>query len=131
MSVSYLGTFIMNALYHATGQNKARYIMTQNQSTKDERIWQVVYNIPKGSVATYGQVAKLAELPGYARYVGYVMKKLPQGSKLPWYRVVNAKGSLSFDINTQQFQRQKSLLEKEGIVFINGKFSLKKFQWRP
>jgi methylated-DNA-protein-cysteine methyltransferase-like protein len=105
--------------------------MTQNQSTKDERIWQVVFNIPLGKVATYGQVANLAELPGYARYVGHVMKKLPRGSKLPWYRVVNAKGSLSFDVNSSQFQRQKSLLEKEGIVFINGKFSLKKFQWRP
>ena len=99
--------------------------------TKDERIWQVVFNIPKGSVATYGQVAKLADLPGYARYVGYVLKKLPAGSKLPWYRVVNAKGQLSFEVSSAQFQRQKSLLDNVGIVFINGRFSLKKFQWKP
>jgi len=97
----------------------------------DERIWQVVYNIPKSKVATYGQVAKLAELPGYARYVGYVMKKLPRGSKLPWYRVVNAKGRLSFEGSSHQYQRQKSLLEKEGIVFIDGRFPLAKYQWDP
>jgi methylated-DNA-protein-cysteine methyltransferase-like protein len=99
--------------------------------TNDERIWQIVHSIPKGNVATYGQVAKLADLPGYARYVGYVMKKLPGGSKLPWYRVVNAQGRLSFEVSSAQYQRQKSLLENEGIVFINGKFSLRKFQWNP
>ena len=99
--------------------------------TNDEKIWQIVYCIPQGNVATYGQVAKLADLPGYARYVGYVMKKLPAGSKLPWYRVVNAQGRLSFEVSSAQYQRQKSLLETEGIVFINGKFSLRKFQWNP
>lgn len=82
-------------------------------------------------MATYGQIASLAELPGYARYVGYVMKKLPAGSKLPWHRVVNAKGQLSFDPNSSQYRRQKSLLEEEGIVFISQRFSLRRYQWRP
>ena len=71
-----------------------------------ERIWQVVSAIPKGKVATYGQVARLAQLPGYARYVGTVMKQLPAGSKLPWYRVVNAKGELSFPLGSRQHRRQ-------------------------
>ena len=106
-------------------------IMRGTDISNDEKIWQVVYSIPRGSVATYGQVAKLAELPGYARYVGYVMKKLPKGSKLPWHRVVNAKGRLSFDVSSRQYKRQKALLEKEGIVFINGRFSLNQFQWDP
>ena len=51
--------------------------------TNRERIWQVVSIIPLGKVATYGQVARLAGLPGYARYVGYTMKTLPSGSKMP------------------------------------------------
>lgn len=94
-----------------------------------ERIWQVVNQIPPGKVASYGQVAKLAELPGYARYVGYVMKNLPAGTRLPWYRVVNSQGKLSFPRDSAQYQRQKKLLEQEGVVFIKGRFSMKKYGW--
>lgn len=97
--------------------------------SKSERIWQVVSQIPRGKVASYGQVAKLAQLPGYARYVGYVMKHLPEDTRLPWYRVVNAQGKLSFPRDSNHYQRQKSKLENEGIVFINGRFSLRKYGW--
>lgn len=97
--------------------------------TNQEKIWLVVNQIPRGKVASYGQVAKLAELPGYARYVGYVMKNLPKGTKLPWHRVVNSQGRLSFPRDSSSYQRQKSLLEKEGIVFVKGKFSMKKYGW--
>jgi len=94
-----------------------------------EKIWQVVHQIPKGKVASYGQVAKIAELPGYARYVGHVMKMLPAGTKLPWYRVANSQGKLSFPRDSAAYQTQKSRLEAEGVVFINGRFSRKKFGW--
>lgn len=99
--------------------------------TNQEKIWQVVHRIPAGKVLSYGQVARLAELPGYARYVGYVMKHLPQGTKLPWHRVVNSQGRLSFPRDTVQYQTQKSRLEAEGIVFVNGRFSLKTYGWSP
>lgn len=99
--------------------------------TNQEKIWQVVHSIPHGKVATYGQVAKLADLPGYARYVGYTMKALPEGSKLPWHRVVNSKGCISFKPGTRQYQRQKQLLEKEGVVFVRGRFSLTRYRWNP
>lgn len=95
----------------------------------NQRIWQVVHSIPRGKVATYGQVAKMANLPGYARFVGHVMKSLPNDSKLPWFRVLNSKGMLSFPHSSEQYKRQKSLLEEEGIVFINGKISLKTYSW--
>ncbi|MGI9251515.1 MAG: MGMT family protein [Pseudohongiellaceae bacterium] len=95
-----------------------------------QRIWQVVSSIPKGRVASYGQVAKLAGLPGYARYVGYVMKHLPAGSKLPWHRVVSSGGRLSFPRDSKSYQRQKSRLEAEGVVFVNGRFSLKRYGWQ-
>jgi len=97
--------------------------------TNQEKIWQVVNQIPRGKVASYGQVAKLAELPGYARYVGYVMKNLPTGTKLPWYRVVNSQGRISFPRDSSSYQRQKALLEKEGVVFVNGRFSMKQYGW--
>lgn len=98
---------------------------------RNERIWQVVSQIPRGKVASYGQVARLAELPGYARYVGFVMKNLPPGSKLPWHRVVNSRGTLSFAPDSSQYRRQKALLEAEGIVFIKGRFSLHRHGWTP
>ncbi len=94
-----------------------------------ERIWQVVHSIPKGSVASYGQVARMAGLPGYARYVGHTMKALPTGTKLPWHRVVNSQGRLSFPDNSRAYQTQKSRLESEGVVFVKGRFSLKKYGW--
>jgi len=97
--------------------------------TNQEKIWQVVHQIPRGKVASYGQVARLAELPGYARYVGYVMKNLPAGTKLPWHRVVNSQGRISFPQSSAQYQRQKSRLEKEGVVFIKGRFSMQRYGW--
>lgn len=100
-----------------------------NSAAKRERIWQVVAAIPAGRVASYGQVARLAELPGYARYVGYVMKELPADTELPWHRVVNAQGRLSFAPDSSQYRRQKALLEAEGVVFIKGRFSLRRFGW--
>ena len=95
-----------------------------------ERIWQTVHQIPRGKVASYGQIAKMADLPGYARYVGYVMKTLPSDTKLPWYRVVNSQGKISFSPGTSQYLRQKLLLEAEGIVFIDGRFSMVQYQWQ-
>lgn len=83
--------------------------------------------IPKGRVSTYGAVAKIAGYPGYGRHVGNVLKKLPQGSNLPWYRIINSQGKCSFPLNSESYNLQVKLLEEEGIVFLNGKVSLKKF----
>jgi len=111
-------------------KSKTKQVVAEEMS-KSERIWQVVSQIPKGKVASYGQVAKLAQLPGYARYVGHVMKHLPEDTRLPWYRVVNSQGRLSFPRDSDHYQRQKNKLEKEGIVFINGRFPLRKYGWDP
>ena len=96
---------------------------------KRERIWHVVSSIPLGKVATYGQVARLAGLPGCARYVGYTMKTLPRGSKIPWFRVVNSQGQLSFPKHGLQYRAQQEKLEAEGIVFSEGKFCLQTYLW--
>ncbi len=93
----------------------------------DEKIWQVVHAIPAGRVATYGQVARLAGLPGYARYVGLVLKRLPSGSRLPWHRVVNARGRISFPFGSSQYCQQRALLEAEGVTFLKGRLPLQEF----
>ncbi len=105
------------------------FTMDEQALSNREKIWQVVHQIPKGRVSSYGQVARLAGLPGYARYVGHVMKNLPAGSKLPWHRVANSQGRLSFSQDSQEYQTQKRRLEAEGVVFVNGRFSLKQYGW--
>ena len=98
---------------------------------RNEIIWQVVASIPSGCVATYGQVARLAGYPGYARQVGVVLKNLPEGSRLPWHRVLNARGMLSFPVGCEAYQRQRTLLEAEGIEFNGERLSLTRFGWQP
>ncbi|WP_067863678.1 MGMT family protein [Neptuniibacter marinus] len=96
-----------------------------------ERIWQAVSMIPKGYVATYGQVAELAGLPRMARAVGRTLSQLPKDTQLPWHRIINAKGMISFPSESEAYKRQRFRLEEEGISFINGKIKLKSYQWRP
>lgn len=95
-----------------------------------ESIYAVVARIPQGRVATYGQVAELAGLPGHARQVGYALNKTPAGRALCWHRVLNAKGELS--LRGKGLSEQQRLLEAEGIVFSREeRVSLRSFQWRP
>jgi methylated-DNA-protein-cysteine methyltransferase-like protein len=96
------------------------------------RIYAVVRRIPAGSVASYGQVATLAGLAGHARQVGYAMHALPEGSTVPWQRVINARGEVSprSDGGSEHYQRH--LLEEEGVVFdLRGRIDLKRFRWEP
>lgn len=79
------------------------------------RIHEVVSRIPRGRVATYGQVARLAGLPGQARLVGYALHALPAGTSVPWQRVVNAQGAISTPGGPDN--RQRRLLESEGVRF--------------
>ena len=97
------------------------------------RIWNVVSRIPRGRVATYGQIAALARLPGHARLVGYALHALPEHSTVPWHRVINAAGKLSLGRAVPGGDlRQRFLLEDEGVAFdVHGKVSLQRFGWRP
>lgn len=94
------------------------------------RIHRIVSRIPRGRIATYGQVARLAGLPGQARLVGYALHALPDYTPVPWQRVVNARGEIS--TRGSHGDRQKRLLAREGIRFDDrGRISLDRFQWRP
>jgi methylated-DNA-protein-cysteine methyltransferase related protein len=95
-----------------------------------ELIWSVVRKIPRGSVATYGQIAELAGLEGHARQVGYALHNLPPRSSVPWHRVINAKGEISPRSAGDSHELQRILLEAEGVrVDARGRIDLKVFRW--
>jgi methylated-DNA-protein-cysteine methyltransferase-like protein len=81
-----------------------------------ERIYTVVQSIPPGRVATYGQVATAAKLPGQARLVGYALHALPEDSEVPWHRVVNFRGRSSLDTGLGADRAQLALLAAEGVA---------------
>ncbi len=96
-----------------------------------EVIWTTVRRVPRGRVATYGQIATLAGLDGHARQVGYALHNLPERSNVPWHRVVNAKGEISPRTAGDSHELQRMLLEAEGIAFdARGRLDLKKYRWR-
>lgn len=104
-----------------------------NQSTKkdityQQAVYNIVRQIPRGTVASYGQVARIAGGGISARMVGYALAALPPGSNVPWQRVVNSQGRISLP----GFGRamQEKLLHEEGIVFgPDGKIDFDEFGW--
>jgi len=96
------------------------------------RIYAAVSRIPRGRVATYGQIASVARLPRQARLVGYAMHALPADSDVPWHRVVNAAGKISIrgdGLGHDELQEQ--LLKREGVRFVGGAIPLAKYRWQP
>lgn len=106
--------------------------MKQSDEDPYQRIYRVIARIPEGKVATYGQIAALAGLPGHARQVGYALAAAPDALDIPWQRVINAQGEVSSRGDgglASGFQRH--LLEEEGVEFSlrSGRVDLKRFQW--
>lgn len=96
-----------------------------------EKIWRTVSRVPPGSVATYGQIAREAGLGRRARRVGQALRHLPNGSDVPWHRVINARGEISLPAGSDAGREQRSRLEAEGIVFREQRVDLDRFGWRP
>ena len=96
------------------------------------RIWSAIRRIPKGRVATYGQIAALAGIPRQPRRVGQALRTLPQGSSVPWHRVVSAGGVLGLGrYDAMAGWEQRVRLEQEGVRFgRRGRVSLKEFGWK-
>ena len=93
-----------------------------------ERIYEVVKNIPKGQVATYGQVAFLAGNSRWARVVGYALHNNPDPTTIPCHRVVNREGKVADAFVFGGGKVQRKLLEEEGIVFeSDGRIDLNKY----
>ena len=96
-----------------------------------EQIYDVVRQIPRGRVATYGQIATLAGNPRWSRVVGYALHVNPEPGKIPCHRVVNRLGETSKAFAFDGEDMQKALLEEEGVIFNeDGRVNLAQFQWR-
>ena len=98
-------------------------------------VWGIAKRIPRGRVATYGQLAALLGMPRHARQVGYALSATPENMKIPWHRVVNAEGRISLRLkhwDTGSDDLQRILLEAEGVTFdASGRIEMKKFRWQP
>ena len=93
------------------------------------KIYSLVKRVPRGRVATYGQIAELAGLG--ARQVGYALHSLPSDSRVPWHRVINARGEVSPRSGGDSHELQRLLLEEEGVEFdLRGRVSLKEYGWK-
>lgn len=105
--------------------------VTRELSEKHAAIHTTVAAIPPGQVSTYGDVARAAGLPGHARLVGYTLHALPEGSELPWHRVVNAQGRISLPPDSRAAELQRERLESEGVGFgLHGRIDLAIHGWR-
>jgi len=101
--------------------------MSKDKKSLYERIYEMVRKIPKGKVATYGQIAQLCGLREHARLVGYALYNLKSSSGVPWHRVINSKGMISLPKHSGAYALQKNLLEREGVKFRNEKIDLAKY----
>lgn len=99
------------------------------------KIWHVVQLIPAGKVASYGQVADLAGLPGRARLAGKCLGYVPaqgyRGQPVPWHRVLRASGQIAFPLGSDTFEQQRAKLMDEGVVVKGRSVSLKTYGWQP
>jgi methylated-DNA-protein-cysteine methyltransferase-like protein len=93
--------------------------MTRFQNKFDEAIWKIVSEISCGRVMGYGEVARAAGFPRHARMVSKAMSR--SSEPLPWYRVVRSNRTLAFEVGSEPYKKQQSLLKKEGVKIIDGK----------
>jgi len=95
-----------------------------------QNVWKVVAEIPTGHVLTYGEVARLSGMPRAARRVSQALRRAPRAMDLPWHRVINAQGKISFPQDSRGWQMQKDRLEREGVVFLHGRIDLQQYGYR-
>jgi methylated-DNA-protein-cysteine methyltransferase related protein len=114
-------------------QQNSQGAADRSTSSTYRKIYDLVRKIPKGKVVTYGQVADLLGWYGKARLVGYALFQVDRTSDIPWQRVINAKGEISYSsARLGADYLQKDLLEAEGIEFTKGeRIDLQKYRWQP
>jgi len=95
-------------------------------------VYALVKRIPRGKVATYGQIARLLGAPRSARVVGWAMHGNPHGAGVPWHRVVQRGGGLSPTVSPSDPGCQRRLLEREGVIFrLDGRIDMDRHRWNP
>lgn len=95
------------------------------------KIWRTVQLIPLGKVASYGQIADLAGIPGRARLVGKSLGFVPKDMEVPWHRVLRSNGQIAFPRGSEESQKQTGLLQQEDVAVFNNRVKLSIFQWQP
>lgn len=103
--------------------------MFDTAEQRRQAFYTALSQVPAGKVVTYGQLARLAGLGRAARWVGSQLKKLPEGSRLPWHRVINQAGRLSVPEGSQKWVEQTQRLRAEGVIIVHGRVSLRHYQW--
>ena len=98
---------------------------------KYSAIFKVVNLVPKGRVASYGQIADLAGLPGRARLVGKALGYVPEDMQVNWHRVLRSNGQIAFSVGTPQSVVQTQKLQEENVAVFNNRVNMKEFQWSP
>lgn len=98
---------------------------------KRTALYLTLNQVPEGKVVTYGQLAELAGLGRAARWVGRTLSQLPDGSSLPWHRVIGAGGKVSLLVGTVSGDEQRARLRAEGILVENNRVDIRRHGWRP
>ena len=94
-------------------------------------LYLTLHQIPEGKVVSYGQLAELAGLGRAARFVGRALSQLPDGSSLPWHRVIAAGGRISLAPGTVSGEEQRARLRAEGVTIRNNRVDMQRHGWRP
>ena len=94
-------------------------------------LYSTLIRVPAGYVVTYGQLAELAGLGRAARWVGRTLSQLPEGSRLPWHRVLAAGGRISLPAGSPSGDEQRARLRSEGLMIVNSRVDLQRHGWRP
>jgi methylated-DNA-protein-cysteine methyltransferase related protein len=112
-----------NALFRPLSAERPRGQgpLSPEENASLQAIWNVVARIPRGQVATYGDVARAAGLPGRARLAGKALRLMPDDMNLPWHRVMGAGGRIVFPKTSRQFREQSKLLRSEGVEVTDGR----------
>ncbi|MCS5707922.1 MGMT family protein [Candidatus Berkiella cookevillensis] len=103
--------------------------METKQNYFTQRVIKLILSVPKGKVATYGLIAKLAGNPRGSRAVGWILHSSTHKYNLPWQRIIKSDGRLSFVAGSTKFLSQCKKLDAEGVLVINGRVDLKKYLW--
>ena len=103
----------------------------QAAAVRRTALYTVLAQVPEGKVVTYGQLAELAMLGRAARWVGRTLSQLPDGTRLPWHRVVAAGGRLSLEAGTSSGAEQRARLRSEGVLIMKNRVDMARHGWRP
>ena len=102
-------------------RNRLRGSVEPQMNLALEAIWSVIAAIPRGQISTYGDVARMAGLPGHARQTAYALRNMPENMHLPWHRVLGAGGKIVFPKGSRHHREQARRLKSDGVPVKDGK----------